>query len=295
MPMAKHKVVLLSELIIKQYVRKSINQDHVLLLAENYEAALTTAKGDDVEASKAIAPILITEELELVDGRHRKEAMELAGLKSCRAEVSEPLTDLEIVTKAAQLNAGGSLPPSREDIQFMVEQLISKFGLTQPQIRSQLNWMPASVCNKYIKMASGHLAEIRRKLALADIAAGVPLKEAAKRHSVGEDMLAEIVTGRKVKSKAGVVQIKGTITASFRAWGTNVSKMVNRSLEDYRDGDITEAAAEDVIQHVEHLVNRLLVRTVDYRNRLRAVKTGGPIPKSEQLGGNWEKSGPGPR
>lgn len=284
--MAKiYRTITLSELKTQWFVRKQLNQDHVLMLAELYEASFADAK-DEVAASKALPAILVTEAdegvYELVDGRHRKEAMELAGLKQARAEVVTGLSPTELIALAAKANVGGSLPPSREDIQFTVEQMLSRLGMKVTEVKRALDWLPISVLNKYLRNAQRSIADKRLKLALQAVASGQALKEAAKAYDVAEEVLSEAIAGKKSKSKAGLGQINSALTNQFRSHGTVTGRIMNKVLEDYRNGEISKVAAEDAIAHAENLVNKLLLRAADWRNRLRAAELGEPDPHTTQ-------------
>src|SRR4029077_10348078 len=118
---ATHKVVKLKDIKSNFFVRKGINQDHVLMLAELYEAAMLEHKGDMVAASKAVTAIQLTDEHDLIDGRHRKEAMELAQITEAYVEVKSGMTSSELVVAAAKANYGGALPPTREDMIYTIE------------------------------------------------------------------------------------------------------------------------------------------------------------------------------
>jgi hypothetical protein len=278
--MAKTKTVNLADIKITAYARRELNQDQVLMLAELYEAALMQ-HGDDVNASQnsGISLIKVTADMEMIDGRHRKEAMELAGYKATKVIEESALSPVNLLSQAAQANIGGSLPPKREDIQYIVEQFM-KMGLAAPAIRSAMPWLPVTVVNKYLKLASNHLAEVRMKLAIQAVNGGeVSLKQAAKTYDVKEEFLAEKITGKRVIQKVGMAQINGAITRAFQSLSHTVGTQISNVLEDFRDGEIPERQAEAVIDHFSHLVGRLNMRIADWKNRLNKAKVGEPEDK----------------
>ena len=272
------RVVALKSIKANFFVRKSINQDHVLMLAELYEAAMIESNKDQVASSKAIEAIIITESNEMVDGRHRKEAMELAGIQEARVEVVGDLKPSELVVEAAKANYGGALPPSREDMVYTVEQLLGRFGLTHKEIEDRLSMLPKSVIRKYINTANRRSTEAKLRLALSDIANGSSLAGAARAHDVKPEVLKAAIEGKKPKTKVGTAQINNQLSTYAKGFSVQVSRVIHRVIEDYRDGEIPVEAAQSAVNQVGHLIRRMLVRAQDWDNRLRAMKAGGTDP-----------------
>ena len=280
--MSKFRVVKLKDLKTSFYVRRGINQDHVLMLAELYEAAMLESK-DSVTASKSLAIIQVTEDLRVVDGRHRKEAMELVQppMDEIRVEIMENKTEAELVVLATKANCGGALPPTREDMIFTVEQLLTKHGMTQKAVEDSLIMLPKSVVRKYINMAVKRIHAVKLKLALADIANGIPLANAARNHGIKAEAVQLAIAGKAPKSKAGAAQLSSVITSYSRSFGIQVSRTINKALEDYRDGELPEEAIQGAINHFGHLLRRMFLSAEDWNNRLKAAKIGEPLPKGD--------------
>lgn len=277
----KHRVIKLGDLKYSFFVRRGLNQDHVLMLAELYEAALTEAKGDSVAASRAVQAIQVTDDGVLVDGRHRKEAMELAQLTEARVEVLPPMTTSELVVMATKANYGGALPPSREDIIFTVEQLLTKHGMTQAQVESSLSMLPKTVVRKYINMANKRINELRLKLAITDITNGIPIATAARNHGLKVEAVQLQLEGKKPKSKAGAAIISANLTSLAKGFSSASSRAINRALDEYRDGELPEEAVQGAINHFGHLLRRMFLRAEDWNNRLKAAKLGESLPKGD--------------
>lgn len=286
----KHKVVKLAELKTRYFVRKGINQDHVLMLAELYEAAFLESK-DSVTASKAIQSIQVTEELEVVDGRHRKEAMELAQLTDVRVELLPPMTTAELVVAAAKANYGGALPPTREDMIFTVEQLLTKHGMTAKMVEDSLTMLPKSVARKYINMATKRIHDLKMRLAITDITNGINLAAAAKVHGLKPEAIQMVLEGKRPRSKTGAAQLSSALTSYHKGYAIQVGRVINRALEEYRDGEISEDAVQVSINHYGHLLRRQFLRVEDWQNRLRAAKAGEPLPKGDADVDNIFKEG----
>lgn len=272
--MAKHRVVALKDVKTNFFVRKGIDQDHVLMLAELYESALLENKGDQVQASKAIAAIEVTSDLVMVDGRHRKEAMELAGITEARVEDVGSLTDAEIIVRASRANYGGSLPPTREDMIYTVEQMITRMGMSAATVEAHMTMIPKTVIRKYINMANKRINESKIKMALGDIASGMGLLQAARVHGLKAEALKLVIEGKKPKSKAGTAQLNSQLSTYAKTFGLQTTRVVNKALEDYKDGEIAFETAQTVVNHYGHLLRRMFLRVSDWDNRLKALKSG---------------------
>ena len=274
----KHRVVKLKDLKTHYFVRKGINQDHVLMLAELYEAAMLESNSDSVAASRAVAAIQVTEEMELVDGRHRKEAMELAQITDARVEVLPPMTTAELVVAAAKANYGGALPPTREDMIFTIEQLLTRHGMTAKAVEEHMTMLPKSVVRKYVNMANKRINEIRLKLAITDMANGLTLQQAARQHSLKPEAVQLALEGKKPKSKTGAAQLSSALTAYTKGYSGQVSRIINKSIEEFRNGEISEDTVQTALNHQGHLMRRMFLRLEDWQRRLKAAKVGEAMP-----------------
>lgn len=280
--MSKFRVVNIKELKTHFYVRKGINQDHVLMLAEIYEAAMLEGK-DSVEASKAIEAIKVTPEGDVVDGRHRKEAMELAQLTDIRVELVDG-TKADLFVLAIKANHGGSLPSTREDMIFNVEQMLGKMGMTQKAVEEALPILPKSVVRKYINTAVKRISEAKLRLALHDISsAGLTLHQAAKVHGLKVEAIQLALEGKKPKSKLGAAQLSATLTTYTKGYSNQISRVINKAIEDYQAGEIPEEAAQAAINHLGHLLRRIFLRTEDWNSRVKAIRTGSGYPTEDGL------------
>src|SRR5207248_3053577 len=97
------------------FVRKRLDEDRVIQLA------LLMENGAD------IPPIRITEDHILIDGRHRIEAARLASWTAIDAQIEPSQSDKGLlITEAFNANCGGSVPPTRADILFTIQQLLQQ-------------------------------------------------------------------------------------------------------------------------------------------------------------------------
>lgn len=93
-------LVKLAELNVNKFVRKELDTDQVLFLAGLIE--------NKVELPK----IEITEDLSVVDGRHRKEAYDLNNFTEVEAKVLVFESTAELIGYAYRANSGGPKPPT---------------------------------------------------------------------------------------------------------------------------------------------------------------------------------------
>src|SRR5689334_10759410 len=118
-PMAMNLVgpvtVQLDQLRQTFYVRTALNQDHVIYLADLYETG------------EKVKPIIVNEKMEIIDGRHRFEAMHALLLwKEGLAFIAKGMSRQEMLVEALRSNMGGTLPPTPTDIQGVIQQLASE-------------------------------------------------------------------------------------------------------------------------------------------------------------------------
>lgn len=264
----------IKDLKVGFYVRKQLNQDHVLMLAELYEAAFLDSKVS-YKASETVQPIKITEEMVVVDGRHRKEAMELAGLDMITVEVVPKMTMKDMILEGMKSNMGGALPPTREDIQFTVEQMLTRLGTSYKDAIAQLSqFMPPSVARKYVGNASSHLNKIRLQMAVAAVSRGLTVGEAAEAHDVSEEALSELILGKQKKIKVGAAQVKASITHRYNSYATQTAMQMKKLFDNFRDGEIGEGMLIEAFNSFRHTITLQERLIANWEARLKAAKVG---------------------
>lgn len=107
--------VQLSELKTNLFVRKELDHEWAYQLAELIEAGVEMRDN-----------IRVTEDMEVVDGRHRMEGYDLAGKKEIRVDVVRVTDELELIAEAYKANTGGSKPPTKEDTEHVVGLLLKR-------------------------------------------------------------------------------------------------------------------------------------------------------------------------
>ncbi|MDD4897585.1 MAG: ParB N-terminal domain-containing protein [Candidatus Paceibacterota bacterium] len=257
------KIVNLSELQTNLFVRKELNQEHVLYLAELIENGVEMKDPIEIaESTNGVCPV--------VDGRHRKEAYELNNLKEIKVKVLQFEDEAEMISYAYRQNSGGSMPPSQEDTEHTVMLLIEK-GEKQKRI-AELLGLPVSLVRKYIKCVQSKQARLKIKKAVVAVAeGGLTVTKAAEKYNVEPEKVKEVLSGRKKKLKVGIPEIQGNLTKSHKSLSQKNASLMRSILEKYEDGDITESQAREIFVHIEQLQKRASRAIADWKKRFEAL------------------------
>lgn len=257
------KVVKLTDIQTNLFVRKALNQDHVLYLAELIE--------NNVEMKDLIE---VTEDFQLVEGRHRKEAYELNGVKEVKVKILEFEDDGEMIAYAYKANTGGSLPPSPQDTEHTVMLLLGR-GETRKHI-SELLCLPLEMTRRYVKEVQSKA--VRAKIAQAAAAVtegGLTVLKAAEHYSVDLDRLKDKLSGgKRGPHKRGVEEIQCGLTRTYKSLSSKNAALIRSLLEKYEDGDVTEQQMRDIFAHIEQLQKRSIRAIGDWKQRFASTNNG---------------------
>lgn len=185
---ALKRKIKLKDLKVSLFVRKNLDHDRVLHFAEMMENGVK------------FPPILVDKNGDIIDGRHRFEAMSLIELLECECDVYEFVNEAEKISLAFTSNTGGALPPTEDDIRHVIKLLLDK-KIPQNQFADILK-LPPSICRKLTEMVKTHEKNIRINKALRVIADDdVSLNQAAATYGVNPDDLKKKIGGRGPKKK----------------------------------------------------------------------------------------------
>lgn len=240
------------------FVRRVLNEDQVLQLAMLYEAG------------EELPPLTVTRDLQIVDGRHRKAALELSGRKEAKVHFTDEDDKGKLLLAALKANLGGSLPPSRADIMLTLEGMLSA-GLSMIQIQRSLPF-PASVSRRYLSDVQSKLSKRRMAKALESVATGATLAQAATEQGVELKDLQELVTGRRRKKKLlgpeGLNSLKASVTKRYRSQSQVNAKMMEQLLRSLEDGELTAPALFEILDHMQKAAARQVSAADDWRRRV---------------------------
>ena len=250
------------------FVRTGLDQDHALALA------------DLIESGVELHPINITKDGVVVDGRHRIEAHELCQKTEIEAEIVE-VTGGEVGLLAAgyKYNAGGSLPPSREDTEHTI-QLMLDGGASKKTIADLLG-LPISLTRKYIGMIESKIKRQKLQRAVAAVTdGGRTAAQAAEQHEVDLGSLKESLSGYRKKSKAeGIAEIQHSLTTSFKSLSQKNAALIRGLLEKLEDGDVSAKQVKEVLDHISDLLKGSTRSVADWRKRFEAKSGTGKASK----------------
>ncbi|MDP3985186.1 MAG: hypothetical protein Q8P82_00320, partial [bacterium] len=186
------RVVKVADLQVTAFVRKALDEGHAMALAELIETGVEMS--DRIEITDMGIPNSI------VNGRHRKEAYELAKVKEVTVDVLSFESQTELLAYAYRANTGGSLPPTREDTELVVMTLVDSGE--KPKRIGELLGLPPSLIRRYT--ADLQTKRARTKLAQAAAAVtdgGLTVAKAADQFEVDLEQLKELLSGRRKKQR----------------------------------------------------------------------------------------------
>lgn len=260
--MARVIDVNVSDLKVDFFVRRSLNDEHVLALAMI------------VEAGTDLTPITINEENQVIDGRHRLKAYELVGKKTISCEVKRDLSRGEQLMAALTANMGGSLPPSPQDIRLSIQSMLAA-GVPVGTIRKGLP-LPPSVSRRYCDDAQSHMKKARVLNAVEAVTdSEMSVAAAADKYGIDvEDLRAEIRGKKKklVTDAYGLPRIKSEVANRYRSSSQHNAKTLKKLIDAVIDGDCSPKVVEGAIEVFEKYINQQLDNMIAWRNRLAAVK-----------------------
>ena len=272
----KTAVMKLNDIKETFYVRVALSEEHVLRFAELYE-------------HKAEVPLIKVTEgtMQLIDGRHRKAAMLLYGLTEAEVELVAEAEFPELIIQALKANVGGSLPPSKADIQLTIKILLEK-KVTQKWIISQIHEMvgfPKSLVRRWLDNVHSELSKAKKVRALNAVTeGGMTVPDAAKEFGVDPETIKDAIRGKRKKAgELGANAIKGGITTKFKSlWASN-GRLLRKLSQGYEDGEVTKECLQDVLAHIEHQVKNLTDNSLAWQRRLEATLKGVVGPNDSEF------------
>ncbi|MGD0328141.1 MAG: ParB N-terminal domain-containing protein [Minisyncoccia bacterium] len=250
--------VKIKDLKTNLFVRKTLNQDHALFLAE---LILNGIKLD---------PIKITPEYEIIDGRHRIEAYELNNISEIEAEVVDIHNETELIAAAFKANLGGSLPPTQQDTEHTIMLLLER-GEAKKRI-GELLCLPHGMARRYINEVQSKVSRaklLRAKEAVTD--GGLTVAKAAEIHGVEHESLKKELSGRRKSAVGGIAEIQRNLTKTHTSLSHKNGALIRNLLEKYEEHDVTERQVRNIFAHIDQLQKRAAHAVNDWKNRFDAM------------------------
>jgi ParB-like chromosome segregation protein Spo0J len=266
----KHKAnsrVKISELKTNLFVRSQLDTDHAMYLAELIENGVT------------LPPIKVSEELMVVDGRHRIEAHELAKHKEIEVAIWHYDNDEELISDAYRANTGGPKPPTPQDTEHTIMLLLDRKE-SMKRI-AELLGLPAGLTRKYATEVKSRMTRAKLQRAASAVTdGGLTVAKAAEQHEVDPDKLKEVLSGHRRKHKNGVQDLHRAFTKNYKSIGQKNAAAVRSLLEKFQDGDVTAKQVRDIIAHLKNLQKQSARSIHDWEKRFEALANPQKVVRS---------------
>ncbi|MFZ2523137.1 MAG: hypothetical protein WAW92_02005 [Minisyncoccia bacterium] len=246
------------------FVREALDHDHALYLANLIDAGVVMKDR-----------IWSTPDLLIIDGRHRREAFELAGHKSGPVDFYKVDDEADLIAAAYRANTGGSKPPTIADTEHTIGLLLEK-SVSMRLIGDMLG-LPASIARKYATEVKSRQNRAKLVKAAAAVTEGnTTVAKAAEQYEVDPVKLKEMLTGTKERSRHGsngIKEMQRTLTKLFHSLGMKNASLCRKMIEKFEDGDMSSSEVLEVFAHLEKLQSGSGRVITDWKARF-AAKAG---------------------
>lgn len=254
----------ISQLKIVTYVRTKYNDDRIMHFALI------------AEAGGKIDPILINENFEVIDGRHRIRGIDMAGKTTviCRMVPTKPRG--QEILDAITANMGGALPPTRSDLVLAISHML-KNNITQSIIIKSLG-LPPSYTKKMVESAFSMIARQKESAAVEAVAEGMTTAQAAEQFGMDVEEVRTAIRGRRKADKIvkafGQPKIKAELSTRYRSVAQHNASMMGKLMDGYVDGECSEKIILFTLDELEKKAKAQLNVVENWRERLENVKKG---------------------
>ncbi len=219
-------------------------------------------------AGQEIKEIEINKDREIIDGRHRHMMYQIADvveIEVVEKDISDPE---ELIAVAYRANAGGALPPTRQDTEHTISLLVER-NTTVKRI-SEILGLPTSMVRDYVKEVKAKIERRAIQNALRDITVdGLTVQQAADKNGINvEKVKNAIAPKRKKERKQAVSEIKRRLTALHRSSNLKETNIYKKMAEGFEDGDLTQVHVNEVLEHIGQLQRRSAKTHEDWKKRL---------------------------
>ncbi len=229
------------------FVRVGLDEGRVRYFIELYESG---AKVD---------PPTITEDRNLVDGRHRKAALIRLEHAGTEFNVTPNAPKEDLIIRAFKANSGGPKPPTQDDLDHTLE-LLLETGVSRETILKRMTStipFPRLLVRRHLSDVQSKIAKRRLNEAMeamADEKLNLTVKEAAKKFNVNPSSLrARLKASSNAKKRTEAEDIRGSLTKRFHSFAMSNSHVMRKTILAYKDGEISLKEALAVIEYAKRL------------------------------------------
>jgi hypothetical protein len=258
--MAKIITVKIADIKDGFYVREKMDDDRVLFLASL------------IDAGVELSPIKLTPNLEIIYGRHRREAHKFLDRETIKAEILEGKDDvLTLINLSLEENLGGALPPTKEDIIHTIKHLINKSYSQQQILNSLQNHLPRSMLRVLYQRASSDIVKKKTAAAIDLMSKGATIKYAAETEKVSVEAIQKELKHRSNKNGNGTHNLRAIFQNRFNHFNRSNGQLVMQLFQEYQTGDRTKNDTNDTMKLLGKLIGNQNRLWMDWESRFNKI------------------------
>lgn len=258
-------IVALADIKQSFSVRLSLDSERVALFESLYRT------GAD------LPPLLLTTENELLDGRHRKAALENLGRSEALCTRRTVTSTADAIMIAFTANLGGALPPSQGDMQKVVRLLIAE-KLSMRSIVDLMAERANAMPRRYIsKMVDDVRTAIKKaavdRAARAVLTEGKTLDAAAEEFGVESEQVRLRLSADGIRGDAQNVEaeklanVLSGLSTSFKSVSRVVGSNLKHALKMHELGAVEDDYVHAILRDVSSRIRRLQKSQEDWERR----------------------------
>jgi ParB-like chromosome segregation protein Spo0J len=262
-------MVPLKQITTKTYARRELDEEWVQMLM------------DLIRNGEALPPIDCTEDLDVIDGRHRMEAYKRLGYETVKVHLHPAMSDPDKIRAAMKANLGGPLPPKPKDLSFVFMSLARV--MTNTQIRDHFaGVLNTRVVAREVRRARSNLLRFKVYRA-ADLVVSDNLTpaQAAKRGGVEVDQVRDILQKRTKDAYPIMQELLAKIEAASRHASGVYSNAMRQARDLAQEGTLTRDQAAAVMKRTRESGKRQVKTADQHLERLMADPTIDEAPHDQ--------------
>jgi hypothetical protein len=257
----------LADLQLSVFARRGLSDTQVRHLTTLVENGVEL---DPIEVARGIKGVSNSQNT-VVDGRHRIQVYRNLKVDRIKVVLLDHMTKAELLARALEANIGGALPPSNEDITYVIDQLLDA-GETKTAIAQHLSYFPPSMARRVIMWAESNQQKRKVKAVLAEVAKGnISINQAAEKYGINAGVIKEAMGG-KAKDVASAMMLSANVERIFRSASAQLRRTLQTTLDAHLDGNIADTECEAVLKQVKNAAHRMEMNLRGYFERLESQK-----------------------
>jgi len=212
-----------------------------------------------IDGGVDVGPITITPDFRIIDGRHRAEAYKHLDLTTIKARTEEDGNFLTLTGKALNANIGGSLPPTRRDLEHTMIYLI-KNGAGRDKIIDEFSkYLPKSLLRVSYQRGihAVNKQKINRAISLLTDSPTLTIKKVAELVGIDPKHIQNRIDEMNKKSANGkwLASTKTSLSRRFSHFNKSNGQLVRKIFEDFDDGEISEKELSASLEYLSQLIS----------------------------------------